>query len=351
MLAFHMVFRTCEASDERKPNDGPRLTNKIQTSRSNLGHIHYLFDRTNERHADFVNRGNENAAQRYDCDEVSWPTLGRYGSLVVRVNQQPLCRCPLPNWQRFPPFFMRREVWISTWLENQERDKGLHIANIMKMIPLAFLYVRLHRFYERMDFLNWLNNIFRPDHQTKMFDPDDFRVFLTDGWADLVIIFFKKNKKKDSVLNEDVAQEEDGAQIQAIRAMRKYISNHFLVAGTEFVPTPWFMDAVAKSPDLSSISVKFRLKNHALPVLSNPGQKLLQGIRKLLKDHKIEKPWNIIDTHGDMDMILSFPVFPSGLTFEKLCNILNDKTLDNTFDKAEIFINQGYEEDEQTIQP
>ncbi len=176
-------------------------------------------------------------------------TSGFYNGLFAKPSIKPLCRCVLPVMHevhetsaaiRRPrrtalllPIFMRRETWIELapfHAAGSDAGKGKTEAtgsrpSFPDPAPLqgviGVLYVQLLRRFARLDFVDWL---FQGGCTELGLGPLD-RIYLTDGWADLVLLLkaFRPNGMRRS--RSDFFQ------------VRNALSNHLLVRRLETMAT------------------------------------------------------------------------------------------------------------------
>lgn len=113
-------------------------------------------------------------------------TTGFYNALFLKPGVKHLCRCVLPRLRRGEsgdtlslPLFMRRESWIEL---SADAHPDTDLSN-----ALCVLFLQLNRRFARLDFIDWLFSEGPRDEAGPLLSAAD-RVFLTDGWADVVLL-------------------------------------------------------------------------------------------------------------------------------------------------------------------
>jgi hypothetical protein len=195
------------------------------------------------------------------CKLKDVKTLGQYDFLVIHGDFMPLARCAIPETQdkdennREIGFFQRRETWVPVDLRDvDERGKGeLENKEVdLPEQPVAFLFLQLQRRYYRFDFLHCLKGMAagigmvlgindkeeqegkkKQESETKKKESETKkkdRVFLTHGWADVVIVLGKSEERK-------VMGKEQKDPLAAAFEIQKHLFHHFLVNRTELILT------------------------------------------------------------------------------------------------------------------
>ena len=318
---FHLVFRTCGANNMNNPErNRPHAI-------SSLGMMKNQVVKREKEVANGVKYQSEGGS----CNEITIPTLGKYNSFVMRLDQKPLCRCPLPKWSQYPPFFMRREVWIPVRLEKQTNKKTVMLNNFTASIPLVFLYIRLRHHLERLDFLSWLNSTIG---RANLMNEDHIQVCLVDSWADIVIIFGK----------HFLGHGREAKELQWISKFRDQVYNHFLVARTETVTTPWSIEIASRNRAKFTLSITVFFKHQSQDKhvkLTSMFKKLQETVSTFFKDQgETEKNrcYSITDTNGPADALIFFPQFPEGKKFEDIVESFDNDNIRDYIDKIEIQI-------------
>ncbi|MBF0383486.1 MAG: hypothetical protein HQL69_20900 [Magnetococcales bacterium] len=351
-ICFHMVFRT---SDTNNINLGHENPFKYATSSLDLAATNdkKLFNTDPKDRLKKIN--GQGVGQ---CREFSIPTLGRYNNIVMRLDEKPLCRCHLPRWDKSPPFFTRREVWISTHVKGQDRDKQNFASGTVELDPMAFLYVRLHHHQERLDFLHWINEAIARleivDDEIKAADTKKMRLFLTDGWADLVLMFGRGF----------ITTSDDSSELLKLYELRNHIFDHFMVSRTELSPTTMCIESASAQPDKFMLTIKIRINNRLRDerdVSSILERDILASIKSQRDECKKkakastdpEKKSDLIrcaesidslqngilnDINGQMDLSIIYPNFPSQLKFGDLQKVFDETKVRSHIDKIEILI-------------
>jgi hypothetical protein len=176
----------------------------------------------------------------------STPLLGRYDKLVAMPFDGDLYKMPkfekspseeMKN-ERFLPYFARWEIGLpvrlgSEWskVKQEQRTNG----------PLAFLSVSLTSSSSRLLFLARLLETVNQDQRnnatkhlenlTAHFQPHD-QAFLTDGWEDLVLVFYG-----------------DSDRVGDIFDIQRVIYNDFMVTRTELVFSARALESIKSSKD------------------------------------------------------------------------------------------------------
>lgn len=271
--------------------------------------------------------------------ELHIGTLGRYSSLVMRLDEKPLCRCTLPDGNRnqpsgmdapMSPLFMHRETWIELKLDGYDRtDNGIEYEN---MEPVVILYVRLHFPHQRMDFINWLNT----EVNDNTIDLLRARVYLTDGWADLAILISTHPSDSNDTKYKLVEQ---------IFGLKDWILNNFMCAKTETVFTDYALELVSTPGTYKQYSLRISL------ILKNPKRrrnvpgKVVDILHQIKKTN--DKATNGIDLSdmciftvpGRTDIEIYFMEIPQGITIQALKNIATqNEELMCLLDKVESII-------------
>lgn len=221
-------------------------------------------------------------------------TLGRYDILSINCDIKPLSRCVIPHLLNndeknlIIPFFQRRETWIAVNFEkklNLSSDK----CDFPKK-PLAVVYLQLNRRYYRLDFLSWLSQGGRNDIGLQAGD----RVFLTHGWADIVIIL-------DASDNRNILGNLEQNPLKAIYIMQQRLFNHFLVRRTELSLTTESFSYL-DSNNHFCIRVEIRLRE------CHFNEKLVDECHMQLKVnvHNIHPGSRVSLTSGDTDFCIYF---------------------------------------------
>lgn len=166
-------------------------------------------------------------------------TSGFYNALILKSGVKLLCRCVLPRLHiegrehAGVPLFMRRE----TWIERNGRVGGTPAASAAPGVDfdahsaadldecIGVFFIQLIRRFARLDFADWLFGKQDWGHGSLRLATAD-RVFLTDGWADLVLLVHRHDATGQARRREHLF------------AMQSDLAAHILVRRVETVLTP-----------------------------------------------------------------------------------------------------------------
>ncbi|MEW8345162.1 MAG: hypothetical protein AB2548_18580 [Candidatus Thiodiazotropha sp.] len=182
--------------------------------------------------------------------EAVTATCGYYNLLLIRDGIKQLCRCTLPkiridNNPVNLPIFMRRETWVAL---NTSKDKSTEPFQNNKLEEnalqgfMAAIFIQLHRRFARLDYIDWINKGNGHEH-LRLCSKD--KLFLTDGWADVVLLMSDKTDNNTDRKQHDFFE------------MRDRLLDHFLVRRLESVATSrWFdLESCKDHPIYASIRI------------------------------------------------------------------------------------------------
>ncbi|MET0069736.1 MAG: hypothetical protein ABW096_06820 [Candidatus Thiodiazotropha sp.] len=171
--------------------------------------------------------------------EAVTATCGYYNLLLIRDGIKQLCRCTLPKIRidKNPvnlPIFMRRETWVALNTKTDGSSGSSH-SNVLDENALqgfmAAIFIQLHRRFARLDYIDWI--IEGEGHKYLQLCSKD-KLFLTDGWADVVLLMSDDT-------DDDVARKQHD-----FFKMRDRLLDHFLVRRLESVATSRWFDLESK---------------------------------------------------------------------------------------------------------
>lgn len=256
------------------------------------------------------------------ASEFGIVTCGYYGALFLKPDIRQLCRCVMPNLsvngkELLLPMFLRRETWIS--LKSIPLADSAYTARLGAN-PLndvaAIYFIQLHRRFARMDFIDWLYSG-KGYESLKLYEND--RLYLTDGWADVVLLLSKRGQDNGMRSKDDFYEVKDR------------LLQHFLVRRLESIPTVEWFDCTKKKT--SSVFVSVRIDDVS-PARRNADQ-IAASCKKAAMGLEISGRPSVISIPGATDVTLVFPGDPDRFGWVKF---LRDNVGDHDIDRLTLQI-------------
>ena len=278
-------------------------------------------------------------------------TLGRNDIIsIAPVDTQSHC------WMPDIPFSERDKYPLSipTYLPFFERDETALKVNCRAFAqcgnsevirhnpiwrPLVFLSVSLRRATSRLDFLirllkginennptEWTKNRRPPVYIKDLFKfipSEEMDIYLCDGWADLLIVFY-----------DTIKPEESYQRLIDIFYFQQVLFEDFQVDRTEIVPTPACANLVIKNYDKGEFTLSLHARILEDRYADRKNMKFVKQITTALINilEFEQKDFVLTRTPGRLDFSLYFPhKIPSQATYSTLIGIflqLNSKDAD-----------------------
>ncbi|MCB2261899.1 MAG: hypothetical protein LGR52_03025 [Candidatus Thiosymbion ectosymbiont of Robbea hypermnestra] len=270
--------------------------------------------------------------------------LGRY-DLMAWIKTRPMCRCTLPEFsqppcakperpnfwevEEFPAFFVRREQAIPVRLDHKRPFPDEEAPG--KEIPvLAVLSVALTQRYARIDALHRLlrawDERYNPHEPGRLPDKPlqieqigsllhaNDRLFLTDGWDDLLLILSDQPNESDEP--NEPSDESRENRLQEIFAIQSAFFEDFMVDRTELMLAASYIPIATASRHFQ-LSVQLRLMEDRTLGYENSEfrERMKANIEKSEFWRNVPKQLiNLCRTPGRTDYTLTLPGLDKYLT-------------------------------------
>ncbi len=322
-LPTYMIFKMCTAGRYAIPSKN------ADSSDSSLGVIDHPFSIDNDtKNEGIIYDGGKETALGF--------VLGRYDAITIQ-RVRPMFRSPLPRFnypdengdkgERFPSFFSRSELLTPINMGNSRWD------DIEKKTIYAFISVTLSRSAARLDFLSrllhWVEKIkskepVRKDqtlsHLATLLKVDDGdRIFLSDGWGDLLFAIAIEDEPKA-----------DAGRLEKLFQMQSILFEDFQTEKTELILTSHCVTDAFADGGINKFQVSMHVRLLEDRCGEDRNKKYVADISQKIDDPKIfpsSDEFQLTRTPGRMDFSIRGGV-KTKEQFNALLNIMANDRVD-----------------------